>query len=230
MPYHKYFYASLMQKYGFHKIKDYFAVLMSKHHPFTESEGMFMERLKKRSNIQTRPMDKNNIRADVLKIVEIYNESWKNNWGFLPVTKEEGEAMAELLTMIAIPELIRFAMVDEKEVAMVGFLPDLNEAFALKKSIFGNSDLVRLLRMLIFKKNIKRYRFMFLGVLPKYKNRGLDGILSFEVRNNLGSVRPKADRVEASLLLEENQPIIDLALDRGMGHIYKTYRIYSIDL
>jgi hypothetical protein len=230
MPYHKYFYASLMQKYGFHKIKDYFAVLMSKHHPFTESEGVFMERLKKRSNIQTRPMDKNNIRADVLKIVEIYNESWKNNWGFLPVTKEEGEAMAELLTMIAIPELIRFAMVDEKEVAMVGFLPDLNEAFALKKSIFGNSDLVRLLRMLIFKKNIKRYRFMFLGVLPKYKNRGLDGILSFEVRNNLGSVRPKADRVEASLLLEENQPIIDLALDRGMGHIYKTYRIYSIDL
>ncbi|MDH4262639.1 MAG: hypothetical protein OEV78_06310 [Spirochaetia bacterium] len=230
MPYHKFYYASLMEKHGFRKIKDYYAIQMSKHHPFTESEGVFMNRLKKRSNVQTRAMDKNNIKGDVLKIIEIYNESWKNNWGFLPVTKEEGEAMAEMLTMIAVPELIRFAMVDGKEVAMIGFLPDLNETFALKKSIFGNSDLVRLLRMFSNRKKIKRYRFMFLGVMPEYKKRGFDGILSFEVRTNLDIVRPAADRVEASLLLEDNIPIIQLATDRGMGHIYKTYRIYSKEL
>jgi len=230
MPFHHYYYASLMEHYGFRKIKDYFAVLMSKHHPYAEREKVFLDRLRKRGRITTRPMDKNNMKADVLKIVEIYNESWKYNWSFLPVTDEEGEAMAEMLTMIAVPELIRFAMVDGKEVAMVGFLPDLNEAWRLKKSLFGNSDLVRLLRMFIGMKKIERYRFMFLGVLPEYKNKGLDGILSFEIREELGKVRPKADRVEASLLLEDNYPIIELAVERGAGHIYKTYRIFEKEL
>ena len=231
MPYHKYYYASMMEKHGFRKLKDYYAVQMSKLHPFIESETVFMNRLKKRSNVQTRSMDKNNIKGDVLKIIEIYNEAWRYNWGFLPLTIEEGEAMASMLTMIAVPELIRFAMIDGKEVATIGFLPDLNETFALKKSIFGNSDLVRLLRMFIKRKKIRRYRFMFLGVLPEYKKKGFDAILSFEVRNNLGIVRPHADSVEASLLLEDNTPIIQLATtERGLGHIYKTYRIYSINI
>jgi len=230
MPFHKHYYASMFQKYGFRKMKDYYAIQMSKHHPFTESEGVFMDRLRKRSAVQTRPMKKDDIKGDVLKIIEIYNESWKYNWGFLPITKEEGQAMAEMLTMIAVPELIRFAMVDGREVAMIGFLPDFNETLALKKSIFGNSDLIRLLRMLAFRKGIRRYRFFFLGVLPEYKKKGFDAILSFEVRNELAALRPQADRVEASLLLEDNLPIIQLAVDRGLGHIYKTYRIYSMDI
>lgn len=227
MPYHKYYYASLIEKQGFYKIKDYYAVQMSKHHPFTEREGVFIDRLRKRGRITTRYMDKKNIRQEVRKIIDIYNESWKNNWGFLPVTEAEGEAMAEMLLLIAVPELIRFAMMDGKDVAVIGFLPDLNETFALRNSIFGNSDLVRLLRMFMGNKNIGRYRFFMLGVLPEYKNKGLDGILSFEIRQELGKVRPQADRVEASLLLEDNKPIIELAIERGMGHVYKTYRIYE---
>jgi len=230
MPYHHPYYASLYEKYGFKKAKDYFAIEMSKHHPYTEKETRLMGLVKKRYKLETRPLNMKNMKKEVHTIVRLYNESWLNNWGFLPIKESEGDALADTLMLIAVPELIRFAMIDGKEIAVVGFLPDLHEKFVRKKSLFGNSDIIRIARMYLGKKNIERYRFMFLGVEPEYRHTGADSLLSFEIRLNLDKVRPKAKRVEASLLLEDNHAIINLAQKRGMGHINKTYRVYDYKL
>ncbi|MES0490261.1 MAG: hypothetical protein ABUK01_09730 [Leptospirales bacterium] len=230
MPYHYPYYAALYEKYGFKKAKDYYAVEMSRHAPFIERENRLMQLIKKRHKMETRTLNMNNVQEEVQTIVRLYNDAWVDNWGFLPIKDSEADALADILRLIAVPELIRFAIIDGKEIAVVGFLPDLHEKLARKKSIFGNSDLVRVARMYLGKKNIERYRFMFLGVDLKYRHTGADSLLAFELRSNIGSIRPKAKRVEASLLLEDNYAILNLAAKRGMGHIYKTYRIYDFQL
>ena len=228
--YNKFYYAYFFEKYGMKKAMDYIAIEMPIEHPYIYREEKQLEKIKKRLKVETRQINMENLEEEVHTIVRLYNECWKENWGFLPITDEEAQALADVLKIVAVPPLIRFALIGGKEVAVVGFLPDFNELLARKKSLLGNSDIVRILRMLLFKKRIKRYRFMFLGVLSKYRHLGLDSLLTMECRIYIRKMRPKPMRAEASLLLEDNYPVINLAVKRGFGHVYKRYRIYDYKL
>ena len=231
MTYNYKYYPDLYEGFGFKKAKDYVAITMPTDHPESHREERLMKMLRKKHKFETRPINPKKMKEEVTNhIVRIYNEAWAENWGFMPIKEAEADAMADVLLLIASPDLIRFAMIDGKEVAVVGFLPDLHEAFALRKSIFGNSDIVRLIRMFLTKTKIERYRFMFIGVLPEHKNTGADALLSFEIRTHIFKSLPKAKRLEASLLLEDNHSVINLAKRRGGGEVYKRYRVYDYKL
>lgn len=221
------YYATLLEKYGMRKVKDYYAFLMSAYVPFIEKEEKLAEMVRKRTGVTTRTINMKNLKEEVGVIIRVYNEAWKNNWGFIPITKGEADNLADTIGMIANAELIRFAMLDGKEIAVVGFLPDLNEILKKRRNKFSNSDVMRILRMLMFKGSVERYKFFFLGILPEYQRSGIDSLLAFEIRSHLPKVAPKARKVEASLLLEENDAVINLTVRRAMAHLYKTYRIYQ---
>jgi len=225
MVYHPPYYIDLVEKNGFKKAKDYYAVLIDARQDYTEQNDRVVKIIQRRTKAVTRQLDMKNLKRDVATIVKIYNEAWKNNWGFLPLTEDDGDAMAEVLALVAVPDLIRFAQVNGSDCAVVGFLPDLNEKLALRKSILGNGDIIRILRMVLGRKSIERYRFFFLGVTQEHQHTGLDFLLTHEIKQRLLMTRAKS--IEASLLLEENHAVINLAVKRGGGKIYKTYRVYD---
>lgn len=56
--------------------------------------------------------------------MQIYNEAWADNWGFLPITGEDADALAATLKPIVDPGLIGFAFVDGEPAAVLGAFRD----------------------------------------------------------------------------------------------------------
>ncbi len=221
------YYGQLLERYGLVKVKDYHAYLI-------EIDGMPDERLERivsqvraRRQIETRRIDLSHVREEVDRIVTIYNEAWENNWGFLPLTDAEAEAMAASLKLVADPGLMRFAYVNGELAAVLGALPDPNVPFRPRWNRLFDTDFMRVTRLLLTRRHIPRIRLMFFGVRPRFRNQGVDAILFHEC---LAYARERGYRTcEPSMLLEDNDLILRASEAMG-GRRYKTWRIYEMPL
>lgn len=228
--YNHWYYAHLFEAFGCKKVKDYYAMQLPSKNPYTVREANAMGFVKKKTKAETRGLDMSKLESEVALIADIYNQAWSENWGFLPLSYDDIDIIAETFKTVAIPKLVRFAMIDGKEVAVTGFLPDVFQLFQKRYYPFGNSDILRFIRLLTMKSKIRRFKFFILGVVPEHKNRGLDALIVFEVREELAKISDEPLMVDASLLLEDNHPVINLVQRRGLGHVYKTFRIYDYEL
>ncbi len=221
------YYDKLLTRYGLTKVKDYHAY-------WIEFDGWSNERLnnlaaqvRERRDITTRPVDLHNVREEVDRIVTIYNEAWADNWGFLPLTDAEAEAMAESLALIADPGLIRFAYVKGELAAVLGALPDPNVPLRPRWNRMLDNDFARIGRLLLTRRRIKRTRLMFFGIRPQFRKLGVDAVLFYDVLS-YGLARGYRS-CEPSMLLEDNDLILRASEFMG-GHRYKTWRIYEMPL
>ncbi|MDZ7807989.1 MAG: hypothetical protein U5K71_12860 [Gracilimonas sp.] len=51
-------------------------------------------------NIEIRPVNLKNLRSEIKIVREIFNQAWKKNWGFIPLTEAEFDAVAKDLKFI----------------------------------------------------------------------------------------------------------------------------------
>ena len=221
------YYAELLERYGLRKAKDYHAYLVTVDEIPIERFKRLGEAVRKRGNITTRPVVMKKFREEVRLIMRIYNEAWTGNWGFLPVTDGEADALADTLKSVVDPEFVRFAYVGNELAAVIGAIPDPNQVMRPSWRWFGDSDLVRIFRLLKNRSRIRFLRFMFFGILPPYRRLGIDALLFAETFAH-GAPRGYS-HVEASMLLEENELMIGAAKALG-GRRYKTWRIYEMPL
>ena len=219
------YYAEFLECYGFGKAKDYHAYLLDVQVPTPPRLTRLAEQVRERRDIKTRALVMKNLTADVGLIVKIYNESWAQNWGFLPVTNEEGKALADSLRMVADPGLIRFAFVNGEPAAVLGALPDPYYVLRPRWQWYGDSDFVRVLRLLQKRRHIPLVRLMFFGIRPKFRKLGIDAILFSEVKEY--ATGKNYQKCEASLLLEDNHLVLSPSEFMGAKK-YKTWRIYEM--
>lgn len=219
------YYGEFLERYGLRKVKDYHAFWLSP----DEGEDPRLERIveaaRGRRGIETRPLDMRRLRDEVERLVSVYNEAWAANWGFLPITEPEAEALAKSLKTIADPELVRFAYVGGELAAMIGAIPDPNVALKPMWSPILDLDLVRALRLLAWRRRIRTARLMFFGICPLYRRLGVDAVLFHEVLTIAWKKGYRAG--EASMLLEDNDLILRAAATMS-GKLYKTWRIYEM--
>jgi GNAT superfamily N-acetyltransferase len=166
--------------------------------------------------------------TEVQLIVKIYNEAWAQNWGFLPITNDEAASLSDSLRMVADPGLIRFAFVQDEPVAVLGAFPDPYYALRPRWHWYGDSDLVRIFRLLwMCRRQIPRTRLMFFGICPSYRRLGIDALLFSEVKRY--AIQQGYRECEASLLLEDNHLVLSPSEFMGAER-YKTWRIYELPL
>ena len=175
------YYGAFLEKYGLVKVQDYCAYKIHMEQP-SERITRIAAAVQKRRNIETRPVEVRHIRAEVGRIVDIYNEAWVNNWGFLPLAEAEADAMADTLKMVIDPGLMRFATVDGELAAVLSALPDSNIALRPRWNRLLDLDLVRALRLLCMGKRLPVMRRMFFGVRPKFRKLGIDALLYLQVQ------------------------------------------------
>ncbi len=220
------YYGEHLERYGLRKAKDYHAYRIEIA-PASERLLRVAAAVRRRRRIETRPIDMRRLRDEVDKIVEIYNEAWANNWGFLPLTDADAETIADSLRLVADPGLIRFAFVDGEPAAVLGALPDPNVPLQPRWNRFADLDVVRALRLLKTRRRIPRTRLMFFGVRPRFRRLGIDAVLYLEVLDH--ALRSGYKTCEPSLLLEDNELILRASSFMG-GVRYKTWRIYEAPL
>ena len=82
--------------------------------------------------------------AEIGRIKQVYNRAWEANWGEVPMTGEELDALARDMKLIVRPEMVVFAETADGVVAGFGLaLPDIN--MALKDNRGGRRDPARAL-------------------------------------------------------------------------------------
>jgi GNAT superfamily N-acetyltransferase len=221
------FYGQFIERYGMCKAKDYFAYLI-------EAQNLdlqFLEKLGRKAaqmvKLETRRLDAKRLVEDVRVIVDIYNQAWAQNWGFLPITGEEGDAIADSLRFILDPGLIRLGFIEGQPAAVLGMIPDPNWALRPRWKWYGDSDLVRILRLLAMRKHIPRARGWFFGVKPEYRYTGIPAILFKEVLDYF--MERHYQQCDGSLILEDNEAILEIVRTFG-GRYYKRWRIYDLPL
>ena len=167
-------------------------------------------------------MSRRNLRRDLDLFGETYNEAWKDNWGFSPLTEDDLDDYAKNLQLVFDSHWLMVAeRVDTGEsVGIACTVPDANQ---LLKGTNGRL-LPFLLRYARRHKVVDRVRVGFLGVKPEYQHTGVAAGLYIEHFDMAETTNQKWG--EMGWILETND-----AMNRGMegmgGKVVKRYRVYE---
>jgi GNAT superfamily N-acetyltransferase len=179
---------------------------------------------RKRSGLTIRELDMKNFNCELEYFKEVYNKTWEPNWGFVPMTDEEINAMAKDLKPLVEPSIVLFGEINNK---IVGFALVLLDYNYILKQMNGKLFPFGFIKLFTQKRKIKWARIIVLGVLPEYQKRGLDSVFYWEIVNRAHDIG--IDLGEASWILEDNEMMLRGA-EVMNGTKYKTYRIYEIKI
>jgi GNAT superfamily N-acetyltransferase len=171
--------------------------------------------------VAIRPMRKRELEAEIDRFMEVYNEAWSENWGFVPITEEEVAFQARNLKPILSED---WAMIAERDGEVVGAaltLPDVNQVLAKMNG--------RLLpfgwwRFLVGRRRIDRVRVLALGVKPRYQHLGIAAALY--VRHVETAARMPQKGGTMGWILETNEAM-NRAMEGMGGKVVKRYRLYE---
>lgn len=225
MPYHKPYYGDLISNAGLEKEMDMYAFRVTQATVTLDriyrAEEIVRRRLPK---LKIREIDTKNLDQEVEIVRNIFNQAWSQNWGFIPLSKEELEELAKDLKLILDPKVAHIAEVDGEPVAFSIALPDLNQAL---KHTDGTLFPTGIFKLLWHRRNIDQIRTALMGVIPKYQGKGIDALLHKEAIINGREVGYNSS--ELSWVLESNKNMIRVAEKIG-ANIEKTYRMYTKEL
>ena len=217
------YYLDLCDNYGFKKSKDLYAYkLETAKVKSSDKLRRVAEIAAKRTGIKITQLEMKNFKSDLEKVKYVYNKAWAPNWGFVPMTEDEIDAMAKDLKPLVEPSLVLFGEIDNKLVGFSLVIPDYNQIF---KSMNGKLLPFGFLKLFTQKKKMTWCRIITLGIIPEYQKRGLDAVFYWEIVNRA------ADKGiflgEASWILENNE-MMNRGAEVMNGFVYKKYRIYDI--
>ena len=168
--------------------------------------------------------------AETRVVMEIFNDAWKDNWGFVPMTDNELKKMAADLKLILVPDLALVAEVDGEVAASSIALPNINEMIQDLDGKLFPLGLPKLLYRLKVKGPTSA-RLVLLGIKKKFriqkKYGGLSTALYVEMNDRGKKIGMKWG--ELSWTLEDNAPV-NLGIKMMGGKVYKKYRVYSKSL
>lgn len=223
MTYNPEYYITLCENYGFTKAKDLFAYKLERDKTVSSDKlKRVAEIAQKRSGIKISQLNIKDFDKELDKVKYVYNKAWAPNWGFVPMTDAELDAMAADLKPLVEPSLVLFGEIDGKLIGFALVMLDYNYIF---KQMNGRLFPFGFLKMFTQKKNIKWARIITLGIIPEYQKKGLDAVFYWEIVNRAAKIGIFLG--EASWILEDNE-----MMNRGAhvmnGEVYKKYRIYEI--
>lgn len=222
MTYNPSYYGKLIENYGFQKSKDLLAIKLE-NHKLKEAEKIWrsIDLVKKRTGLSVRSLNMKKFNSELEIFKEVYNKAWAPNWGFVPLTDEEIDAMAEDLKPLVDPNLVLFGEINGETVCAALVMPDYNFIF---KEMNGRLLPFNWIKLFTQNKKIPWARIITLGVIPGFQKRGLDAVLYAEI-----VLRAEQRGIllgEASWILEDNDMMIRGA-DLMKGEVYKRYRVYD---
>jgi ribosomal protein S18 acetylase RimI-like enzyme len=228
MPYNPEFYADRIEAAGFRKAKDLLAFHIDLAHSPTNRLARVADRLqKRRGDVTFRPIRRRTLRADLVKVKEVYNDAWEENWGFAPMTDGEIDFMAERLKLLLLEGLVWLAETPAEPVGFLLALPDFNQAIKPLRGRLWTPALLRFLPYLLGWKRPSTVRVLVLGVKERFRNRGIEAAMLAEGLKTGARVGFKD--CEASWVLEDNEKVVRV-IELFGGTPYKVYRIYETRL
>jgi GNAT superfamily N-acetyltransferase len=222
------YYAEFVERSQFTRLVDWYAY----HLPLPARVADLpprMERVRdiarRRSGITIRPVRLNDFAHELSHVQQLYNQAWEQNWGFVPMNDAEVAVLARGLRPFVDPDMTLIAEIDGQVVGASITLPDLNQVLRHMNGRLLPTGWWHLLRR---QRHISQARIFALGVLPTYRQRGIEA--TFIVETLIAAIHKGYRALELSIVVEHNiathRSIEPLVTMLG-GGITRTYRIYE---
>jgi GNAT superfamily N-acetyltransferase len=218
------YYRGLIERWGFEKEIDLYGWWLANPTEAANRLRRLACALEKRREITLRPGNLRDLAGESRKLLQIYHQAWRKNWGFVEFTEREFEFMTRELKPILVSELVWLAEIQGESVGFILCVPDINVALRKANGRLTTFGLpIGLAKLLYHKSRLKTVRLVALGVVPKYRRHGIAEMLVLRIIEEAMIKRGFAG--EASLILENNQ-MMNRFLEAIGAEKYKTYRIY----
>jgi len=224
IPYNHAYYGPLIEANGYTAQRDFLSAYLPGDTVLPERLQAIAEKMKERRGFTIKTFaTKAELRRWIPAIVETYNETFRDNWEFNPVTEREAKVIGDRLLQIADPKLIKLVM---KGDVIAGFLfgfPDISEGIRRAQGRLWPFGWFWLLR------EFKRTRWINLngaGILAPYRGLGVNAILYVEMQKTIHD-----GGFDHADLVQMEEHVLTVADTETMGgRIYKRHRIYQKDL
>jgi GNAT superfamily N-acetyltransferase len=226
-PWHPPHYRELVEAEGFGKAMD---VLMwelqfgdlKEGERFDPAIHAAAEKALREEGIVIRNMRKREMAAEVARFMDVYNEAWGDNWGFVPITDAEVEFQAKNLKQVIDEDWAFMAEKDGEVVGAALTLPDINQVLS---KLDGRLLPFGWLKFLLGRRKIDQLRVFALGVKHDYRHSGVAAGLYLKHLET--AARPGTiEGGEMGWILETNGPM-NRAMEGMGGKVVKRYRIYE---
>ncbi len=223
LSYNPQYYHETIEDLGFKKAKDFFSYIVYER-TFVNNVKVqrINQRLQKRYPVKTREPILDKFDSELELIRNIYNDSFANSWGFVPMNALEFKFKTDQLKEIVDPKLILIAEYDNDPAGFVLALPNFNEV--LIKIRDGRLFPFGLFKIFRYRNKIRSVRIIAVCIRRKYKHLGLGSLFYDEITNRI--FKQGYNHFEMSWVMEDNK-VMNKIVNKLGGKKYKTYRVYQ---
>ncbi|MCI0467609.1 MAG: hypothetical protein L0Y57_11485 [Beijerinckiaceae bacterium] len=234
-PWHPAYLGASLERQGYKKARDLVSYLYDVGEKDQKSERRVVKRPEWSSRLNVRAINLKNLSKESETIVDIFNDAWADNWGFVPFTLEEFLSSAEALKMVVPSEggFMKGGVMIELDGTPQAFgviLPNLHEITA---DLGGRLFPLGALRVL---SRIRNHGFLsgrlaLFGVRRGLHRKAAGGaaIMAFIEELRERSKTTPLMHVEFGWVLEDNRGM-RRAIELSGAHVYKVHRVYEKNL
>jgi len=235
VPWHPPYLGGSLQRQGFVKAKDLISYRYDASEKDKLTEPGIMARPEWRDRLKIRAVDIKELKGEAKTIVDIFNDAWCENWGFVPFSLDAFISVANELRFVA-PSARGFMKggfmieVDDMPQAFAVVLPNFHEIMAGLKGRLLPFGLLRL-ALRIRSHGYKSGRLALFGIRRALHRKAAGGavILAFIAELRRRGVLTPIEQIEFGWVLEDNFGM-RRAIELSGATVYKVHRIYEKNL
>ena len=221
--YSKPYYESLLRGAGFQPLKRVVSWETEVQRPVEEKLQRLGQKLIDRYGLTIEDWGKRPLKERKREMLEVYNDAWNDNFGFVPFEQDEFYRIVEDMQLILDKHLFLFVYVKGELAAFFGAVPNVAEKLVPIPGM-RRAEILRAAKMVLGKGGVKGFRLGYLGVKRKFRKLGLDGVLIWKAKQY--SQKRGYQYCDLGWILEDN--VLVLRLGEMMGSKpSKTYTIFE---
>lgn len=186
MQYHPPYYRELFEDYGFEIFYKQLSYSMDITNPdLPDRFWKIAERVAKKKEYSFEHFTFRNQEKFINDFIEIHRQAWSDHGNYKPVRFSQLQNMVQDARLILDEEFIWFVYHNNKPIAFLMMIPDLNQI--IRKLKTGKINIINLLKLLYYRKvkTITRCRVIVLGVVPKFQRLGIESGIFYHLKKVL---------------------------------------------
>jgi len=215
------YYDSLVKKAGFKKKSDYLSARLTYIGDVSEKVHRIAEKVKQRSGFWVKKFSsKEELLAVAPQLRQVYNQAFGTGEGFSPITEEEIKVIADRLTSIADPRLIKLVYKADQIIGFLFAYPNIGRGLQKANGRLYPFGWFHLWRAF---KTTRMMDANGIGILPEYQGLGATAVLYTELAASLQEFN--FEHIETVQTREDN--LASLGESSNFQYEwYKTHRVY----
>ena len=227
MPWHPAYLSRHVEALGYTKARDLVSYGYDILQKDRDAKPLLLNRPEWKARLKFRPLKMKDLGPEVDLMTRLFNDAWRENWGFVPISRDEFKSMADSLKFLMTEDWGFVTEIDGEPVAFGIIVPNLHEVTAdLGGRLFptGLPKVVSRIR----KGDYKSGRLALFGMSQTLHKSARGGIvvLTMIEELRLRSRKIALDHVEFGWVLEDNAGMRK-PIEMSGATIDKIHRIYE---